>query len=463
MIHQACIVAAGEGSRFGNITDNTPKPLLRLCGLSLLERVIYTCRKTGIRDFVIVTGFLGNRIREEIESCKPSDIRIQWAENEEWKKKNGVSVLKAAPLLEDRFLLLMSDHIFSAEMLEDVLKKDDGRSFSLAVDPQLDRIFDTEDVTKVSCEEDKILDIGKELTSYNGADTGIFIAGGNFLTALELIYAENGDCSITEGCRVLIDQNKFRAITIETGFWQDVDTPACMKEAQHRLLNSLRKDTDGYIAARINRRISLFLTSFLCRLPIHPNLMTVCNFFIGAAGALLLAVPGYLNGICGALLFQASSIFDGCDGETARLKFTESRLGGWLDLILDNVVHLMIFAAIGRRVYLTAGKTEALILGTLMMVGVILSIILVSRAGVQDGKLGTLRTGEADSLALKIVNYLARRDFTYLLLALSLLGSTGFRIFAWLTGVGANIFAFTVFLLFRGSGAEAQVDPAEER
>ncbi len=449
VIKQACIVAAGMGSRFGERSKALPKPLFRMCGVSILERVILTCRKCGIRDFVIVIGYMGDTIRDYIESVKPADIRVEWVQNSEWKKKNGVSVLSARDKLQDRFLLLMSDHIFSSELLKEVLETDDGRDVHLAVDPRLDRVFDMEDTTRVAYGEAGIQAIGKELTDFNGADTGIFVGNSDFIKALETAYEKHEqDCSISEGCRELIVENKFFAIEVHHGFWQDVDDESCFKEARKRLLNSLRKETDGVLAALINRRISIAISSRLCHFPIHPNLMTIANFFIGVAAAVFFAIPGYGTGVAGALLFQASSILDGCDGETARLKFTESKLGGWLDLILDNVVHVLIFSAIGSRIYQTTNPSEALILGCLMVAGVVVSMVLVSNACVKGGKLGALKTGRGDSAVLKLVNYLARRDFTYLLLLLSLFGEIGMRIFAWMAAVGSNVFALTVFFLF---------------
>ena len=48
---------------------------------------------------------------------------------------------------------------------------------------------------------------------------------------------------------------------------------------------------------------------------------------------------------CSALLFQLAAIIDCCDGEVARLAL-ESPFGAWLDIAMDNVVHIAIFAGI---------------------------------------------------------------------------------------------------------------------
>ena len=50
------IIAAGVGSRLGDLTKNLPKPLLDVNGKSILEHQIELFRKFGIEDIVIVTG-----------------------------------------------------------------------------------------------------------------------------------------------------------------------------------------------------------------------------------------------------------------------------------------------------------------------------------------------------------------------------------------------------------------------
>jgi len=39
------ILAAGDGGRLGNLTKNKPKPLIKLLGLSLIERIILTAKQ----------------------------------------------------------------------------------------------------------------------------------------------------------------------------------------------------------------------------------------------------------------------------------------------------------------------------------------------------------------------------------------------------------------------------------
>ena len=65
---KALIIAAGLGSRMYAVGDT--KPLVSLLGLNLIERVILTAKKSGIKEFCIVTGYNGEKIREQLSDGK---------------------------------------------------------------------------------------------------------------------------------------------------------------------------------------------------------------------------------------------------------------------------------------------------------------------------------------------------------------------------------------------------------
>jgi phosphatidylglycerophosphate synthase len=73
--------------------------------------------------------------------------------------------------------------------------------------------------------------------------------------------------------------------------------------------------------------------------------MTIVCLALGLAAAACFTTPARSWQIAGGSLFLLHSILDGCDGELARLKFQESRLGGILDFWADNVVHVAVFSA----------------------------------------------------------------------------------------------------------------------
>jgi phosphatidylglycerophosphate synthase len=126
---------------------------------------------------------------------------------------------------------------------------------------------------------------------------------------------------------------------------------ASAARAESLLLTSLIKPTDGVISRAINRRISLRITRALLDTALTPNQMTWVAALFGALAIALVAWGGAGWLVAGALLLQVQSILDGCDGEISRLKYIRSRLGEWLDQVLDDVVNLGYFLAAGWAVW----------------------------------------------------------------------------------------------------------------
>jgi phosphatidylglycerophosphate synthase len=220
------------------------------------------------------------------------------------------------------------------------------------------------------------------------------------------------------------------------------DAAGC-RRAEDRLLQSLLKATDGLISRAINRRISLRVTRLLLDTSLTPNQMTAIAAVFGVAAIVVVAAGGATWLLPGAVLLQVQSILDGCDGEISRLKYIRSRLGEWLDQVIDDMVNVGYFAAAGWAVVQT-GSAIAL---PITVAGVAMHIVyqialytaLITRGG-GSGSVANLRwSGQLDPHArrtdqqrfsifrlIKETGELAgRRDFfTFLYLPAALLGLT---------------------------------------
>ena len=64
-VRHCVVIAAGRGSRLAG--DGSPKPLFRLLGLPLIERAIVTAKRSGLENFIVVTGYDGVRIRKFLD------------------------------------------------------------------------------------------------------------------------------------------------------------------------------------------------------------------------------------------------------------------------------------------------------------------------------------------------------------------------------------------------------------
>jgi 1L-myo-inositol 1-phosphate cytidylyltransferase len=232
-VRECLILAAGFGSRIASLSGGVPKPLVPLRGVPLLEHVMTSCQEAGVSKFVIVTGYRADMIRRWFTDRSMDGVSVTWIENREYHKANGVSVLAAKDELRNPFLLLMSDHIFEPKTAKALLRHsvaDD--EVILAVDHNVDGVFDLVDATKVKCEGNHIVEIGKDLAHYDALDTGMFLCGPAIFNRLESAKRD-GDCSLSDGMRNLAREYKLRAFDIGDAHWQDVDSPEALAHAEN--------------------------------------------------------------------------------------------------------------------------------------------------------------------------------------------------------------------------------------
>ena len=232
------ILAAGNGSRLASVSETLPKPLIELHGKPLLEHVLMDAHSAGIERFVIVLGYRGDLIRSWFEQRHLDGIEVTWVENPDYKyKHNGISVLKARDVIRDPFVLFMTDHIFEPETVAALTRQPIGKDETiLAVDRKISSIFDMDDATKVRCIGNYIIDIGKQIKSYDAIDTGMFLCQPAIFDWLESAMID-GNCSLSDGMRLMAQQRKLRAFDIGDAMWQDVDTPDSLSYAQGLFLS----------------------------------------------------------------------------------------------------------------------------------------------------------------------------------------------------------------------------------
>ena len=225
----ALILAAGNGSRLAARSGELPKPLVQLHGKPLLEHVMRGAHEAGIERFVIVLGYRGHMIQQWYESHPMEGVQVTWVENPDYHKNNGVSVL-ARPARDSRALFVDDGrpHFRSCQRAGPLASPAGKEQVFLAVDRNIDRVFDIDDATKVRLNGDRIIDIGKDLEHYDALDTGMFHCDPVLFHWLERAM-KNGNCSLSDGMRLMAQNGTFKAFDIGEGYWQDVDTPEALE------------------------------------------------------------------------------------------------------------------------------------------------------------------------------------------------------------------------------------------
>lgn len=123
-VRTALLLAAGTGSRLAPLTDLTPKCLVLVNEISILERLISSLHAQKFNRLVIVVGHQANCIREFLGE-RVGEIEITYITSPLYKTTNNIySLWLARNEIDEPFLLIESDLVFDPEMLQEVCYPD---------------------------------------------------------------------------------------------------------------------------------------------------------------------------------------------------------------------------------------------------------------------------------------------------------------------------------------------------
>lgn len=115
---QAIILAAGMGSRLKELTKNNTKCMVKVNGVTLIDRMLHQIERNKIDRIIIVVGYKGELLKDYINSLDIK-IPITFVENPIYNKTNNIYSLYLARnyLTEDDTLLFESDLIFEDNLI----------------------------------------------------------------------------------------------------------------------------------------------------------------------------------------------------------------------------------------------------------------------------------------------------------------------------------------------------------
>lgn len=130
---QAIILAAGMGKRLKELTQNNTKCMVKVNGVSLIDRMLHQIDKKNLSRIIIVVGYEGQKLIDYIATL---DVKtpIEYIDNPIYDKTNNIYSLALAKdwLCRDDTLLFESDLIFEDSVIETLLN--DSRDTLALVD-----------------------------------------------------------------------------------------------------------------------------------------------------------------------------------------------------------------------------------------------------------------------------------------------------------------------------------------
>ena len=99
---RAIVLAAGRGERMRPLTDEMPKPMVRVDGRRIIDTLLAALAAAGIPEIYVVRGYLG----EKLDALKEEYPTLHFIDNPHWHEANNISSLLAAgDLVENAFVV----------------------------------------------------------------------------------------------------------------------------------------------------------------------------------------------------------------------------------------------------------------------------------------------------------------------------------------------------------------------
>lgn len=445
-------------SVFGDSLDRLPGtagPLTQVVGIGLFQRAVLTLQRAGIRQLIVLAGPEEDQLKQALSRGPRVTIPVRWMPIREFPLDDPRTWEAMAAEVPGFCLVASVRAVFSRALIESLRREvQEGQAILVAQPLGRRRAGDRRVSVKVQAE--RLLAFGSsraDEATLVAADLLVLPAG--LMAAAQDVQAPAGAVPIRRWIELAAIDGRVRVLRTDghpSQWYQDVRTQADVPVAERKLFFSLKGEFEGFIDRYFNRKLSRWFTRIFLAVGASPNAITMVATVVGLLAAVGFGLGTYQSAIVAALLFQFAAVIDCCDGEVARLTFTESPFGAWLDIAMDNVVHMAIFAgiAVGAHQRL-AGQDEAwipLALGAAAVIGNALSFLLVNRAQ-KIGAASGWRTPVQAAWSEFMLKNVASRDFSVIVLIAALLGKLDW--FLWMASAGSLVFAVLMLWVIRPS------------
>jgi choline kinase len=237
------ILAAGKGTRLNGTAGESPKCLVELGGVSLIERQIRVLREAGIEDIAVVVGCQADRFRR---AC---GYDISYIENTRYAQTNSLySLWMARPLLYQGFVVLNCDVLFHPALLTDLLSSRHENALLLGYREANQPPYGDEEM-KVRVRGGRVIDMSKTMdpAAADGENLGIVKFGARGAAALvhimdDLIGAGRVRDWAPSAFAAFAAQQPLHAIGTRGLPWIEIDFPEDFERAQTDVLPCIEQD-----------------------------------------------------------------------------------------------------------------------------------------------------------------------------------------------------------------------------
>ncbi|MBS7647398.1 MAG: sugar phosphate nucleotidyltransferase [Candidatus Bathyarchaeia archaeon] len=248
---KAVVLAAGEGIRLRPLTFTRPKPMLSVGGKPVLQHCLEAIKTCGVTHVIIVVNYMADTIRSYFGSGEKFGLKIEYVEQPRvLGTGNAVSVVE--PFLQEDFVLVYGDLLFTAEALQKAITAHGAKKpvATLTVLP----VEKTEDYGIVELEGDGVVKRIVEKPSCGEvsskmANAGLYVFSTEiFEKAKKITVSSRGEWEITDAIGLLLAEKKpVFAVEISRSDWFDIGRPWDLLEANRWMLSRMEHEILGHV------------------------------------------------------------------------------------------------------------------------------------------------------------------------------------------------------------------------
>jgi len=224
---RAIVLAAGTGSRLGEITKARTKGMVPVRGKKLIDYLLEFFEKDFFDEIIVVGGFCFEDLRDHIGTLNYKNVRV--IENKDYLKGNIFTLVTALrEFADDSFLITNVDHIYPPVMFKKMKESMSGITGMC----DFDRKLGADDMkVKLRADKLKIGSISKQLAEFDCGYIGMTYVdkthGNLYRTSVVKTIEKNGEKAVVENILQLLAEDESTAPKIcdLSGFgWYEVDT-----------------------------------------------------------------------------------------------------------------------------------------------------------------------------------------------------------------------------------------------
>ncbi|HXX76262.1 MAG TPA: CDP-alcohol phosphatidyltransferase family protein [Nitrospiraceae bacterium] len=432
-------------------------PLTQVVGIGLFQRTVLTLQRAGIRQLIVLVGAEEDQLKHALGKGPRLTIPVRWMPIREFPLDDSRTWESLAAESGGFCLVSGVRGVFSRQLIEHLRREvQDGQVMLVA---RASTVWDQQERRlglRVTAEGERLLSLGSSRQDDAALiATDVVVLPSNFISAAGRDGIESGTVPLRRWLERAAEVGCVRVLSTEsnpTQWYQDLRDPADVQLAERKLFSSLKGEYEGFVDRFFNRKLSRWFTRVFLAFGFSPNAVTLVATGIGLISAACFAFGSYQAGVIAAVLFQLSAVIDCCDGEVARLTFTESPFGAWLDIALDNVVHMAIFVGIAAGSYLRdvghEGAWVPLALGAAAVLGNALSFTLVNKAQ-RIKSASEWKTPVHAAWSDFMLKNVASRDFSVMVLLFACIDKLEW--FLWMAAIGSMTFVAVMLWVLRPS------------